>query len=435
MKNQHNVSVAKVIALTIFLILGANIFQFFPFLKIMREVWYVFSFLYCVLFAFIVQLIGQKYRVSGFEIYLFSIIMVMPFVSAFRALEVFGQPLIPGLLTHRVMASFGAGIALLYWVKRNVVSVEDIRVSLITAGWFCFVLYLFMYLLFDPARFGSIRGFVGGGVVEPYHFILNSKYIVFLVIYYIVVGYLKKSLMAVLLTLPLLFYLIIVDGGRAQFLSLLVVLGLFFVKYLSLKRLFMIVLPFCIALAVAIVLAYSYQQDEVMRVVEKFNSAILVVVTGKETSDASANARLREIELAMPYIKAHPFFGNGQLSAQWKGGYFGNVGYFSPSDIGIWGLLFVFGIFGLAVFYTQFVLAWMANRRQKRMIKRGLAQESALRISVVYFILFTLIESLATGRVGLAGPVSFLFIAILYVFNYVKSPKKESMKKLETQDG
>jgi hypothetical protein len=119
------------------------------------------------------------------------------------------------------------------------------------------------------------------------------------------------------------------------------------------------------------------------------------------------------------------------LSAQWRGGYLGNMGAFAPSDIGIWGLLFVFGLFGLVVFYAQFAFAWMTKRRQKRLISQELRPDSAFRISVINFIVFSFIESLATGRVGFSGSISFLFIAILYSFNYGARVEKKRASEPE----
>ncbi len=414
----HNKHITlKVVFLSAFLALGANIFQHYPMLSSMREIWYVFSFIYCVLFTLFAQLMGRTARFSGFEIYVLLLILTMPLLSAFMANSAFGQPLIYGILTHRSMATLGVGLAIIFWVRRGVFVLNDIRQALVLAGWSSFFIYISMSLLMNPENYGQVRGFVAGGTVEPYHFIFNSKFIIFLVIYNMADGLMRKSIKPLIYTLPLLFFLIFIDGGRSQFLSLLIVLSLLFVKYFSLPRLITLSVPFLVVVFVASMLVYSYQPQEVERQIEKFYAALSVVLTGKESSDASANARIREIGLAMPYIEKRPIFGNGKLSAQWKGGFFRNLGRFAPSDIGIFGGLFIFGFFGLMVFYFQFVFAWLKARRQKRFIKRGLMSDSPFRNALFYFILFLFIHSLATGGVIFNGAVSIVFIAILYTFN------------------
>lgn len=419
---EARVSYIKTLSLSVFLLMGASVFQFYPMLNIAREVWYVGSFFYCVIFAFFAQGMLRNCRLSGYEIYLFLVIALMPLVSAISAKTVFGQPLMPGVLTHRNMSTYGSGIALLYWLKTAKVSLDDVRRAILTAGWMSFFLYIAMTFFMDATRYAETRGFVGGGVVEPYHFIFKSPFIVFLVIYYAVKGIIKKSLLSLVLMLPLIFYLVFMDGGRSQFASLMIVLLLIFIKFLTIRRFIIITVPFSIALSIAIMLAYHIQPDEVEYQVEKFQAAIDVVLTGERSSDASANARLKELDIAMPYIKENLIFGNGQLSAQWQGGYFGNLGAFAPSDIGIWGLIFVYGIFGLLVFYGQFLFAWLVVRKQNKYISRRLMNETIFRVAIISFVIFLFIDSLATGRVVFAGAVTFLFISILYMF----VPKQQS---------
>ena len=427
---EGRVSGLKVAALAAFLLMGANVFQFFPMLKHVREVWYVFSFLYCVLFAFFAQVGSRHKSISGFEVYLFAIIAVMPFISAICAKYTFGQPLLPGLLTHRVMATYGTGIALLYWIRSGKVSLEDLRVALLVCGWSSLALYMMMFLMMDPVRYGGVRGFVGGGVVEPFHFIFKSPFISFLVIYYVVSAFAKRSIVPLVLTVPLIFYLIFVDGGRSQFLSLMLILGWLLVTRVSIGRLLSLGIPFLVLLVVSIAALHQYRPDVVEHQVEKFYAAIYVVTTGKESSDSSANARLREQQIAMPYIKRNIVFGNGQLSAQWQGGYFGQIGQFAPSDIGVLGLLFVFGIFGLVVFYAQFLFAWRATRKIRQLVSRKRIEDSTFRVAISSFIVFLFVDSLATGRVVFAGSVSFLFISILYGYLLVPAREKRKVRRM-----
>lgn len=408
-------SSSRTVLLSIFLLMGANVFQFFPMLVHVREGWYVISFFYCFGVAFLFRLMSPRQNISAYEIYLVLVITLMPWISAVSAKQIFGQPLIPGVLAHRGMVTYASGIALLYWVQTlRTVSLAELKRSLIVTGWFCFFLYLSISMLMDPAKYAGNRGFIEGGAIEPYQFIFKSPFISLLIIYYFVLAFGRRSISWLILTLPLFYHLVFVDGGRSQFLSLMTVLILLTARLLPLKQLIIWALPATLLASLVGGSVYHFKTEEIQYEAKKLTAAIHVVVTGKPSTDASANARIREQAAALPYIKDHFLFGNGLLSAQWKGGYFGALGPFAPSDIGIFGLFFVFGIFGALVFYSQFLFAIHVIRKLNRQVRAGRIEHVEFYTALKYFILFLFIDSLATGRVVFAGSVSFLFISMLY---------------------
>jgi len=141
---------------------------------------------------------------------------------------------------------------------------------------------------------------------------------------------------------------------------------------------------------------------------ERYDDAFTVVLKGELSRDASANARLLETNIALPYIKGNWLFGNGDLSNQWEGGYKGRLGYFYPSDIGMIGIIFIYGVAGLLFFYAQYIFAIRYGRAKRKTIYNPLIDASKV------YLLYMFIQSFVTGNVASSLSTSLFFIALLY---------------------
>jgi hypothetical protein len=73
--------------------------------------------------------------------------------------------------------------------------------------------------------------------------------------------------------------------------------------------------------------------------------------------------RITEVAVAVPYIRRNLFFGSGYLSANWKYGFRRVFRYFYPSDIGIIGNVFVYGLIGTLFFFLPFVVAYRYSKQ------------------------------------------------------------------------
>src|SRR5690606_13427142 len=91
--------------------------------------------------------------------------------------------------------------------------------------------------------------------------------------------------------------------------------------------------------------------------VKLFASAANVFLGG-EITDGSALSRIYEFEIALRGFYKHPWLGNGFLSNQYNDGFAGMYDHFFPTDIGIMGNLFLYGIIGTAFFYIPFFAAY-----------------------------------------------------------------------------
>jgi hypothetical protein len=145
----------------------------------------------------------------------------------------------------------------------------------------------------------------------------------------------------------------------------------------------------------------------------KFIEAMHVVMTGKESSDISANARIFEIALAEPYVNKNTLLGSGLLSNQWQGGFQDRLGYFHPSDIGIYGVIFAYGILGLLLFSFQFYFAW---RYSNSSLFKG-KQYIHLSDAMIGLLVFHAFYSITTGVFAFSFEQGLMMTAVLYCTN------------------
>jgi hypothetical protein len=165
-----------------------------------------------------------------------------------------------------------------------------------------------------------------------------------------------------------------------------------------------------IAIVLLVLGAYLATPESIAELSEKFQNAFTVVFTQQKTADPSANARIAETLIALPYIGKHWLFGNGDLSDQFNGGYNGLFGYFYPTDIGIIGAVFVYGIFGVGLFSVQFLLAMRYSKRLRQEEKGN----SIFIYSIQGFLVYYAIHSFVTGAFAAQAEIGLTFVTILY---------------------
>ena len=150
------------------------------------------------------------------------------------------------------------------------------------------------------------------------------------------------------------------------------------------KMLVIVLVPTLAALLLATALLFVFDTGNMIHMAGKFTDAFTVVLTGEPSDDASANARLVETASALPYIEKNWLLGNGDISRQWHGGYEGVLGaFFYPSDVGIIGTIYLYGLLGLLLFAIQFVFAIrFSNRIGMRGVMPSLTNTATLGMAL-----------------------------------------------------
>jgi len=412
----------KKIKLGIFFVLTFNILQFFPGLSFLREVWVLYVFLYIIILT-VKKTLGGAEKYSPFELYILSLCFMPIYAGIMSKLE-FGQPLMYGILTQRNTIIAGSAIILIRWVSINKVTLEDIEKTLCAIAWCCLVFFMLIKVTLNPARYSGLTGFVVGGNIEPYSFVFQSVFIAYAFFYYIVRGLHRKKVLDYIKSIPFFLFMFLVGGGRSMIVSIFAAIGIYVFQKFSLLRI-IVWAPLVILITGLFLIGFYYFQEEyIVKFYEKLTDAITVVLTGEKTGDVSANARIDETEMAWPYIEKNWVFGNGALSHQWENGYFSKVGMFAPSDIGLLGNLFVFGVMGVFIYLLQILFAWrILNSIQKK-------QCSILVDTSKVFLIYFYIRSFATGAFIYSVYICVIFIAILFLAAREEEAKSKKISKL-----
>jgi hypothetical protein len=122
--------------------------------------------------------------------------------------------------------------------------------------------------------------------------------------------------------------------------------------------------------------------------------------TGK-IDDASIFVRLREIDFAVSGFMENPISGKGLIRSSKQKDIIGDI-YFFPGDIGIYGILFTFGIVGILVFL--YYIRWIVKIKytQLNLIFSG------FYIYSIYSLMFTLKDGFI-----MLSPTQFIFCIML----------------------
>lgn len=399
----------RVLTLAIFLVLTFRVLQYLPQGSWTRELAVVtLGAMYLLLY--LPERLAVGVILSKVEAYV-SMLMLIPLFSAFAAWRVFGQPLSFGILAERGIVLVAVAPLILLALRRKVIFVGDLEKALLLLGWTSLLAFSVVTLFVDPSNYLEYgRGLVEGGIVEAPKFKLDTTFLVFGFMYYALCITDKQQRWKAGLALPFLVYLVLGAGGRFQLLSLLGAYVFLIVRGCSIKQTIVYMVIGIVASTALMASLYLVAGEALAELGTRFVAAFKVVLTGELGDDASANARILEWLIVAPYILENWLFGNGELSHQWEGGYESRFDYFYPSDIGIVGALYTYGIVGTIVFGYQFVLAYKVSSP----VVTSTWKWKRLERASIGFLLYFAFYSLSTGMFVHSPEVNLFFIAIAY---------------------
>lgn len=373
-------------------------FQFFPGMPLIQESWFVIMALTMPL-VYLPWRLRNGIRLSSFEGYVILLASLIPIWSALAAQHEFGQPLLYGILAQRGMVMVVA-VPLLtrMCLDRGWIQFKDLRDALVILAWATLALNLAMTLFLEPSSYFETYGlgFVSGPGKEA-QFKFDVIFIAFGFYYYSFRGIRLSKWKDHLNAAFFLLFILLVIRGRSLLLALLGVYLILTIVWTQNKRhLVRQLLRIAISFGFIWILLALIAPEFARLLTTKFNDAFTVLLTGEMTDDPSANSRIQQTLVAIPYILRNWAFGSGMISAKWNGGFETAVGnYFHPPDIGVLGILFLYGIVGLTLYSGQFVFAMYFARQTKQVSKPN----SDLIRAIVGLILFTGLRSLATAHI------------------------------------
>ena len=399
-------------ALTVVLTMSLRTFTYFPGVRPLEELWFGVCFVaFFILYPLLK--IRSDWTFNPWELYLCFVIPILIVLPAVTAHNQFGQPFSYGLLVRRSVVLDTTWLVFIGAWRRRWVDAKDTEFVLLFLTWTTFIVYTIMRLLLNPANFPTAPpGFIlGSGTTEAF-FAVPGCFMVFGVLYYALRGLREKKTGYYLLSL-LLFAEAIGPSGRFLTISLLSTVSYFLFRWRPFNQVASTLIKFTAVVAVMLGIAFTIYPDLVQARLSHFGQAFQVL-SGGQVQDASANARVVETDIALPYIKAHPLAGVGVLSNQWSGAADAIAVYFFTDDIGFVGIVFNYGLIGLGILALQYLFAISAGFRIR------LKDDNPLKDATKAFVLYTAIYSGTTGLFVFSFEQSSFFITLLVLLSQEK---------------
>jgi hypothetical protein len=408
--------------LALIFLMSFRTFQAFPGMLYVQELWFVFCWLAFV-FLYLPWKTRMGLRFSALEGYVLVLMFAALFLPAWRAWREFGQPISYGILRGRGVALFGVGLLLVNALRKRMVQLAYIEAALLFLAWGTFALYSLMRLTLNPASYAAYGDafVVVGSSLGDASFKLPPHFIIYGAIYYALRGIRTRRIKFYIAAAILFLFGAVGLTERGLTICFGMTLLFFLFRWRRAGAFAIAVGKFLCIAAVAIAIAWIVTPTLVSNRVAMFSDAFTVVFTGSNVEDPSANARLLESALALPYIQEHPLFGNGMISSQWRGGSRGAVGgYFHEDDIGVVGVLFSYGALGLLMFAWQYRFALSSASKLKTILHNPLLDATK------GFLLFTALISVTTGFCAWSAEVTLFFVALLTAMVQEMQITKES---------
>lgn len=405
----------KIILLFLFVVVNFNILATVPVEFLFSTTHLIFLFILAIFYGYYALEGLKTKRIARLTLICIPILLV-PFISAIQAKANFGQPFIIGLATGRLIFYTVSGAFLIYFLEQGKITIKQVETSVLYVAIIYFIICLSLYIFVNPSTLmhtDLVKYQAGKG----FTYRLSPLLTVILLFYSLLKGMIEKDKKFFMLFVLVMAYLVIFVQGRSLLAAIVGTIGLFFLRnFTFLQNLKYLLLAVLLCFGAYAFLMFT-SPEVIYENVKLFMSAANVFLGG-EVTDGSALSRLYEFDIAVRGFKQHPWFGNGFLSNQYNGGFAGLYDHFFPTDIGIMGNLFLYGIIGTLVFYIPFFAAFSYRKYLRN-------NKDLFLMTCQYSLLFIFVQMFIAARnIQNMGLIIFIF-AIIYYFRYYK-PKEEA---------
>jgi hypothetical protein len=407
----HFKNITKISIITIVLLFSLKFGQSTPFEAIFFKVHAVFLGGLTLYLLFYVGSFSIRHeRINYIVLYFLILIAVIPFYSAYRANIEFGQPYIYGILSERGWVVICVGIwfyRMLVTKKTPLVTIES---TFVFMAWASLVFFLLVMMTYDSSQLTSDSNFVRDTADRGLRFKFQYYFITFGAIYYLVKHAVYKKNSYLLFSIIFLSYIVFVVQGRFYIIAMAVTIFLFYWTFYQAKRTLIFVnMAFLLCSAGIFIQLISPEYFE--RAGSLFTQ-MFTVLMGDESQDMSANARIHATRIVLAYFDSHPislFLGTGKISNQWYAGYESIFGHFFPSDIGVLGGIFLYGVTG-AIFLCLIPIIILL-----KIMKRIGEKKNSFILTLKYMIVFSLVTTIqGSFYFNLIDYIIPLFIVLAY---------------------
>lgn len=340
------------------------------------------------------------------------IYLFFPIQGAIGSMLEFGQPLHLGILTNRYAFLIITAVFVYYLLWKKVITIYELKYGILGIAWVSIVIYYLLIIFMDPEQYFSAQMIeqneAKGGIV--YRF--PATFVIVAIVYYFTKFISQKKFNDLVYGSIFGVFLVFFLKGRGAIIAVGVTIVIYFLRHSSIKSIYKGFLIFSGLALIGLITVQIFNIDLSDTFISSFAN-IFKVLTGHEANEYSADARLAQTTIALNHFGNSLFsifFGVGQLSQQWPGNVYADL-HFYPTDIGIIGVLFSFGVFGLLISKYQYVLVW----RFLQFVRKRSPKDIFLH-ALAYSSLALFISSIQTGVDIFMPALNFLVLYIAFFY-------------------
>jgi hypothetical protein len=326
-----------------------------------------------------------KKRISKIDAILLFFLFVLSFYGSLNANLNYDQSLIDGVISSWVKQVSVLFVMIYQFLLRSKnVKMDNIMKFAILFAFIDVCSKIFMAFTLNPALYvdTDLVGYnpAKGGYVFRFDATSAQIAIVFFFTSFVV----TKKMLYLIGSAAFLSYLLFIDKGRIDIVSVFCVMGFIMVRNLSPLNFVKTASILLFLAGSALLVAYQFFPDAILVLRNMLYNFALTVI-GIDTGEGSASARFIEFGIVFDHFSKFPgqmIFGVGVLGREET---FYEFGHLYVKDIGIVGIFFTYGIVGTLVLYSLFLYALYLVWKIKY-YKRDLNYKVTEAILVMIFI-------------------------------------------------
>ena len=357
-----------------------------------------------LIIVLLMSFILNKFNVNNISNFYLLILFSFPFIYAFRSNLIFDQSFLKGIIANFNHWGFLIIIYIYYFFKRNQNGVSLLESSIIRLGWLSVFIIYPIKILYPDLEY-VVNSFDGS---SEYTFsVKNSLSSVFIVwsgfIYMIKYQY-SKNFFFLLYSIILVSYPVIFNNARSYVFALFIYFLYFKFIGLNTRTFLNFFKLFCIVFILFIIILsnssfYLFFVDKI----NLFKEAVLVI-SGQSSDDLSVSFRLLQSIDAFKFIEDFYILGVGTLDTFTSKKFVSD--YFHPSDIGLIGVIFNYGILGMLILLYQIKIFSFHFKANKHL-------NNSFIIGTSHFLIIQYIVSIFTGAFAFNISITFLLLGVI----------------------
>lgn len=365
--------------------------------------------------------LGDNWHINSFEVYVLLMVF-LPVGSAIGAVREFGQPFLWGLIAFKDYYLLLGVLVVHQWLRVGWITLAQLGQALLIVAWTCLVYFYFATLFINPAPYqdsplAGANDIKGGGV----YYRFNMCAIYFGAIYYAAAAFMRRKWHYLVYALLFAAYVMLFRMDRTSMAVTAIGMAGVVAWHAPWKRIAKVLLLALLPAALAVVLVFLAAPAKIGQYRLMFTDA-WHTVTGASEGMPEISVRSLEVAIAKRQVAQHPWIGNGRISHTWNdAGYDPYLGFFYPADVGMLGLVFIYGYPGMVFLYLVFLLAFIY------MLRAGRREGDVLYATCQFLLLALFLDSLTNGQLTQSPAQALLLACIMHYYSRM-APEQPALR-------